>query len=196
MGTGVPWGSARGNAAGEGNPVIVEGEYLARQGMDWGFSFVLFLKGFCFYCQLYGSILSRISRICKLSFDWGLAVWYVLVVLIQCLDWKANIFILGIPVTIGHFPRRRWKPDGNAVRTALLALSLRWCRVALCFLLPFWTSMSAYCVPCLMRLQSTRYWGFRAGIPTSHIFASWSSHSNGRERNERCNIITAAKFSK
>lgn len=130
MGTGVPWGSARGNAAGEGNPVIVEGEYLARQGMDWGFSFVLCLKGFCFYCQLYGSILSRISRICKLSFDWGLAVWYVLVVLIQCLGWKANVFILGIPVTIGHFPRRRWKPDGNAARTALLALSLHWCRVS------------------------------------------------------------------
>lgn len=43
-------GGARGNAAGEGNPVIVEGEYLARQGMDWGFSFACFLKGFCFYC--------------------------------------------------------------------------------------------------------------------------------------------------
>ena len=121
----MSWRSNRGNAVGEGNPVIVEGEYLARQGMDWGFSVVLFLKGFCFYCQLYGSILIRISRICKLSFDWGLAVWYVLVVLIQCLDQKANVFILGIPVTIGHFPRRWWKPDGNAAHTALLALSLR-----------------------------------------------------------------------
>lgn len=84
----------------------------------------MFFKGFGFYCQLYGSILIRISRICKLSFDWGLSVWYVLVVLIQCLDQKANVFILGIPVTIENFPRRQWEPDGNAAHPALLAPSL------------------------------------------------------------------------
>ena len=130
----MPWRGNRGNAVGEGNLVIVEGEYLARQGMDWGFSFVLFFKGFGFYCQLYGSNLIRVSRICKLSFDWGLSVWYVLVVLIQCLDQKANVFILGIPVTIENFPRRQWEPDGNAARPALLAPSLR--LVPYCFVLP------------------------------------------------------------
>ena len=82
-------------------------------------------KGFCFYCQIYGLILIRISRICKLSFDWGSAVWYVLVVLIQYLDQKATFFIFGIPVTIEIFPRRQWKPDGNAACIALLALSLQ-----------------------------------------------------------------------
>lgn len=154
-------------------------------------------KEFCFYCQIYGSILIRISGICKLSFDWGLAVWYILVVLIQYLDQKANVFIFGIPVTIENFPRRQWKPDGNAACIALLAQSPR--LVPYCFVLSSFLpehSQSAYCVPSLMRLQNTRCWGFRAVNPTDHIFASRSLHSNGRERNERCNIITVARFSK
>lgn len=112
------------NAVGEGNPVIVDGEHLPRQGMDRG-CLKKKKKGFCFYCQIYGLILIRISRICKLSFDWGSAVWYVLVVLIQYLDQKATFFIFGIPVTIEIFPRRQWKPDGNAACIALLALSLQ-----------------------------------------------------------------------
>lgn len=60
--------------------------------------------GFCFYCRMYGSIPICI-RIYKLSFAWGLPVWYILVVLIQSLDQKANVFILGIPVIIENFPR-------------------------------------------------------------------------------------------
>lgn len=82
-------------------------------------------KRFCFYGYIYGSIQICVSRICKPSFAWGLAGWYVLVVLIQYLDPKANVYILGIPVTIENFPRRQRKPDGNAACFALLALSLR-----------------------------------------------------------------------
>lgn len=79
-------------------------------------------KGFCFYRHIYDSIQICVSRICKLSFARGLAGWYVLVVLIQYLDQKANVYILGIPVTIGNFPRRQRKPDGNVACVALLAL--------------------------------------------------------------------------
>lgn len=72
------------NAVGERSRVIIDGGYWARQRMDKGM--LKTEKGFCFYCQIYGFILICVSRICKLSFAWGLAVWYVLVVLIQYLD--------------------------------------------------------------------------------------------------------------
>lgn len=118
------------NAVGKEKLVIVDGGYWARQGTDRG----VFKKGgFCFYCQMYGSILICI-RIYKLFFAWGLPVWYVLVVLIQYLDQKANVFILGIPVIIENFPRRRQRPDGNVACVALLALRPQ--LVLYCFVLP------------------------------------------------------------
>lgn len=107
------------NAVGKEKLVIVDGGYWARQGTDRS---VLKKGGFCFYCQMYGSVLIHV-RIYKLFFAWGLPVWYVLVVLIQYLDQKANVFILGIPVIIENFPRRQQKPDGNVACVALLALS-------------------------------------------------------------------------
>ena len=49
------------------------------------------------------------------------------------MDQKANVFIFGIPVTIENFPRRQWKPDGNAACIALLAQSPQ--LVLYCFVL-------------------------------------------------------------
>lgn len=136
MRTRAQWRNNREYALGEGNPVIVDQRCLARWGMDKGY--LKKNKGLCFYCQIYGSILIYISRICKLSFARGLAVWYVLVVLIQYLDQKANVFILGIPVTIENFPRRRQRPDGSEACMAPFALSpqLAFCCFALSSFIP------------------------------------------------------------